>query len=90
MKYGFVGLRDVAPPMVSDGMDEKDPVVGMLLFSGFASYQPFDPPWSQNHCQYSACWLPRRGLNYESGSGGDNFKANATLHGPVVGLAFTF
>ena len=46
-KYGFVGLRDVAPPMVSDGMDEKDPVVGMLLFSGFASYQPFDPPWSQ-------------------------------------------
>lgn len=30
------------------------------------------------------------GLNYESGSGRDNFKANATLHGPVVGLAFTF
>jgi hypothetical protein len=30
------------------------------------------------------------GLNYESGSGRDNFKANATLHGPIVGLSFTF
>lgn len=30
------------------------------------------------------------GLDYESGSGRNNFKANATLHGPVVGLAFTF
>ena len=30
------------------------------------------------------------GLNYESGSGRNNFKANATLHGPVIGLAFTF
>lgn len=30
------------------------------------------------------------GLNYESGSGRDNFKANATIHGPVVGMAFTF
>jgi len=28
-------------------------------------------------------------LNYESGSGRDNFKANATLHDPVVGLAST-
>ncbi len=30
------------------------------------------------------------GLDYESGSGRDNFKANTTMHGPVVGLAFTF
>ena len=30
------------------------------------------------------------GLNYESGSGRDNFKANATMHGPIVGMAFTF
>lgn len=30
------------------------------------------------------------GLNYESGSGRDNFKANATMHGPVIGMAFTF
>ena len=30
------------------------------------------------------------GLNYESGSGRDNFKANATLHGPIFGLALTF
>ena len=30
------------------------------------------------------------GLNYESGSGRNNFKANATMHGPVIGMAFTF
>ena len=30
------------------------------------------------------------GLNYESGSGRDNFKVNATLHGPIVGLSLTF
>lgn len=30
------------------------------------------------------------GLNYETGSGRDNFKANTTMHGPVVGLAFAF
>ncbi|MCG4877764.1 hypothetical protein L0N00_15135, partial [Eggerthella lenta] len=30
------------------------------------------------------------GLNYESGSGRDNFKVNAVQHGPVVGLALTF
>ena len=42
-KYGFVGMRDFAPPIVSDGMNEKGLVVGMLLFPGFAGYQPFDP-----------------------------------------------
>lgn len=30
------------------------------------------------------------GLNYEEGSGRNAFKANATLHGPVLGLSFTF
>ena len=30
------------------------------------------------------------GRSYESGSGRDNFKANATMHGPVAGMAFTF
>ena len=29
-------------------------------------------------------------LNYENGNGRDNFKANATLYGPVAGLEFTF
>ena len=41
-KYGFVGMRDFAPPIVSDGMNEKGLVVGMLLFPGFAGYQPYD------------------------------------------------
>jgi choloylglycine hydrolase len=41
-KYGFVGMRDYAPPIVSDGMNEKGLVVGMLLFPGYAGYQPFD------------------------------------------------
>lgn len=45
-KYGFVGMRDYAPPVVSDGMNEKGLVVGMLLFPGFAGYQSFDPPLS--------------------------------------------
>ena len=30
------------------------------------------------------------GLNYESGSGQDNFKVNATMLGPIVGMAFHF
>ena len=30
------------------------------------------------------------GLNDESGGGRDNLKANATMLGPVVGMAFTF
>ena len=42
VKYGFVGMRDYAPPIVSDGMNEKGLVVGMLLFPGFAGYQPFE------------------------------------------------
>ena len=42
-KYGFVGMRDYAPPIVSDGMNEKGLVVGMLLFPGFAGYQSYDP-----------------------------------------------
>ena len=41
-KYGFVGMRDYGPPIVSDGMNEKGLVVGMLLFPGFAVYQSFD------------------------------------------------
>lgn len=41
-KYGFVGMRDYAPPIVSDGMNEQGLVVGMLLFPGYAGYQPFD------------------------------------------------
>ena len=41
-KYGFVGMRDYAPPIVSDGMNEKGLVVGMLLFPGFAGYQNYD------------------------------------------------
>jgi len=41
-KYGFVGMRDYSPPIVSDGMNEKGLVVGMLLFPGFANYQPYD------------------------------------------------
>ncbi|KAF5077258.1 putative protein YxeI [anaerobic digester metagenome] len=45
-KYGFVGMRDYGPPLVSDGMNEKGLVVGMLFFSGYAGYQPYDPAFS--------------------------------------------
>lgn len=41
-KYGFVGMRDYGPPVVSDGMNEKGLVVGMLLFPGYAGYQPYE------------------------------------------------
>lgn len=46
VKYGFVGMRDYPPLLVSDGMNEKGLVVGMLLFPGYAGYQPFDPSLS--------------------------------------------
>ncbi len=43
-KYGVVGPnQDVMPNMMSDGMNERGLVVGMLLFPGYAQYPDADP-----------------------------------------------
>ncbi|CDR35242.1 linear amide C-N hydrolase [Criblamydia sequanensis] len=43
-KYGFVGVNQwLFPNVVSDGMNEKGLVVGMLLLPGFAEYEKEDP-----------------------------------------------
>ncbi|MGH7889941.1 MAG: linear amide C-N hydrolase, partial [Thermodesulfobacteriota bacterium] len=42
-KYGFVGLnQSIAPTFISDGMNEKGLVAGLLYLPGFAMYEPFD------------------------------------------------
>ncbi len=43
-KYGFVGLNQaLSPTFVSDGMNEKGLVVGVLYLPGFAEYETPDP-----------------------------------------------
>lgn len=44
-KYGFVGMRDYGPPLVSDGMNEKGLVVGMLFFPGMPGISPMIQPF---------------------------------------------
>jgi choloylglycine hydrolase len=42
-KYGFIGMNQTfAPTLVSDGMNEKGLVVGLLYLPGFAEYQAPD------------------------------------------------
>jgi choloylglycine hydrolase len=42
-KYGFVGMNAYGMPVVTDGINEQGLAVGMLLFPGYAEYEPFDP-----------------------------------------------
>lgn len=42
-KYGFVGLNgDIAPNLVTDGMNEKGLVIGVLYLPGYGKYLPPD------------------------------------------------
>jgi choloylglycine hydrolase len=41
VKYGFVGMNNVTLPVITDGVNEKGLVVGMLMFPGYAGYQEF-------------------------------------------------
>ncbi len=40
-KYGFVGMNNATLPVITDGINEKGLVVGMLMFPGYAGYQEF-------------------------------------------------
>lgn len=40
-KYGFVGMNAFGTNIVCDGLNEKGLMVGMLLFPGYAGYQPY-------------------------------------------------
>jgi choloylglycine hydrolase len=42
-KYGVVGLDALEKDILTDGMNEKGLVVGVLFFPGFAEFQPYDP-----------------------------------------------
>lgn len=42
-KYGVVGLDALEKDILTDGMNEKGLVVGVLLFPGFCEYQAYDP-----------------------------------------------
>lgn len=42
-KYGIVGLDALEKDILTDGMNEKGLVVGVLFFPGFAEFQPYDP-----------------------------------------------
>ena len=41
-KYGFVAINAMNKPFVTDGMNEKGLVVGVLYFPGFSEFQDFD------------------------------------------------
>jgi choloylglycine hydrolase len=40
-KYGFTGMNNATLPVITDGINEKGLVVGMLMFPGYAGYQEF-------------------------------------------------
>jgi choloylglycine hydrolase len=40
-RYGFVGMNNATLPVITDGINEKGLVVGMLMFPGYAGYQEF-------------------------------------------------
>jgi choloylglycine hydrolase len=42
-RYGVVGLDALEKDYLTDGMNEKGLVVGVLYLPGFAEYQPYDP-----------------------------------------------
>lgn len=42
-RYGVVGLDALEKDYISDGMNEKGLVVGVLYLPGFAEFQPYDP-----------------------------------------------
>jgi choloylglycine hydrolase len=42
-KYGTVGLDALEKDYITDGMNEKGLVVGVLFFPGFAEFQAYDP-----------------------------------------------
>lgn len=42
-KYGIVGIDVLEKNYISDGMNEKGLVVGLLYLPGFAEYQPYEP-----------------------------------------------
>ena len=42
-KYGVVGLDALEKDIITDGMNEKGLVVGVLFFPGFAEFQLYDP-----------------------------------------------
>ena len=45
-KYGVVALDALERDILTDGMNEKGLVVGVLYLPGFAEYQPYDPETS--------------------------------------------
>ena len=42
-RYGVVGLDALEKDIITDGMNEKGLVVGVLFFPGFAEFQSYDP-----------------------------------------------
>lgn len=42
-RYGVVGLDALEKDFITDGMNEKGLVVGVLFFPGFAEFQPYEP-----------------------------------------------
>lgn len=42
-KYGVVGIDMLEKEILSDGMNEKGLVAGLLYHPGFAAYRPYDP-----------------------------------------------
>lgn len=42
-RYGVVGLDALEKDYITDGMNEKGLVVGVLYLPGFAEFQPYDP-----------------------------------------------
>lgn len=42
-RYGVVGLDALEKDLITDGMNEKGLVVGVLLFPGFCKYHSYDP-----------------------------------------------
>ena len=42
-RYGVVGLDALEKDFLTDGMNEKGLVVGVLYLPGFAEFQPYDP-----------------------------------------------
>lgn len=42
-KFGVVGLDALEKDVITDGINQKGLVVGVLFFPGFAEFQPYDP-----------------------------------------------
>ena len=42
-RYGVVGLDALRKDIITDGMNEKGLIVGVLYLPGFAEFQPYDP-----------------------------------------------